>query len=707
MGAPSEARNVLAITSFRRLWISLSLSSLGDWLSLLALMSLAVIFTADAAPLAGHLAVAAVVAIKLAPSVLFSPLMGVLADKLDRRWTMVGADVVRGLFYVSIPVVGLIWSGFALQWLFIASLLAEVVALLWTPAKDATVPSLVPRRQLAEANRLTLLAAYITAPLAALLFAALASVNNVLGAFVPSLANPEADIALYLNGLTFFIAAILVATLPIPKHNPGISAASPNRDGAVLRSVVTGPRHSGGTALGRGLVIGLLTAVAAGAAVVGVGRAHVEALGAGNGGFGVLFAAVFGGAALGMVAGPRLLKKFSRRRLFGLVLVLASIALLFTGSVRDMVLSAVLVLILGFASGVAAGTGLRLLDIAASTTAGTISEESAHHERAFAFVHGAARLTFVVVAVLAPVLAGLAGDHTLPLGEQLEYQLWGTGIVLMAVGLVAVVLSAVAHHLVNREAPEAGPGLLPELFAALRGVDPNAEEGGEEVRTPGAFVVIEGGEGAGKSTQVRDLTVWLRDQGFEVVGTRQPGATKLGMRLRGILLDRENSHITPRAEAMLYAADKADHVEQEILPALRRGAVVISDRYIDSTLAYQGAGRELEVDELREVNRWATQNLVPDLTVLLDVRPEDGLDRLGGPADRIESESVEFHERVRREFRSLADAEPDRYLVVDASEPLEKVTRQIQKRVRSLLPDPVPSSSEAVTGMIPIISDED
>ncbi|MBE2997870.1 dTMP kinase [Nocardiopsis sp. HNM0947] len=707
LGAPSEARNVLAITSFRRLWISLSLSSLGDWLSLLALMSLAVIFTADAAPLAGHLAVAAVVAIKLAPSILFSPLAGALAEKLDRRWTMVGADVVRGLLYVSIPVVGLLWPAFALQWLFIASLLAEVVALLWTPAKDSTVPSLVPRRQLAEANRLTLLAAYMTAPVAALLFAALASISNILGALVPSLANPEADIALYLNGLTFFVAAIVVATLPIPKHNPGLSAASPNRDGAVLSSVLTGPRHVGATALGRGLVVGLLTAVAAGAAVIGVGRAHVEALGAGNGGFGVLFAAVFGGVALGMVSGPRLLKKFSRRRLFGLVLVLASIALLFTGLVWDMVLSAVLVLVLGFGSGVAAGTGLRLLGTAAASTAGTTSEESVHRERAFAFVHGAARLTFLVAAVLAPVLAGLAGDHTVPIGAQLEYDLWGTGIVLTAVGLVALVLSAVAHRLVNRDDPEAGPGLLPELFAALRGIDPNADDGDGEVRTPGAFVVVEGGEGAGKSTQVRELTVWLRDQGFEVVGTRQPGATKLGMRLRGILLDRENSHITPRAEAMLYAADKADHVEQEILPALRRGAVVISDRYVDSTLAYQGAGRELEIDDLREVNRWATQNLVPDLTVLLDVRPQDGLGRLGGPADRIESESVDFHERVRREFRTLADADPDRYLVVDASEPREKITRQIQKRVRSLLPDPVPSSSEAVTGMIPIIRDED
>src|SRR5699024_410849 len=198
----------LAITSFRRLWISLSLSSLGDWLSLLALISLAVIFTADSSALVGYLVVAAVVAVKLGPSILFSPLVGLVADRLDRRWTMVVGDVLRGLLYVSIPVGGLVWPGFALEWLLIASLLAEIVALFWTPAKDSTVPSLVPKKLLAQANQLNLLAAYGTAPLAALLFATLASISNLLSAFVPSMANPEADVALYLNGLTFFIAAI-------------------------------------------------------------------------------------------------------------------------------------------------------------------------------------------------------------------------------------------------------------------------------------------------------------------------------------------------------------------------------------------------------------------------------------------------------------------------------------------------------------------
>ena len=704
-GAPAEAHNVLAITSFRRLWVSLSLSSLGDWLSLLALISLAVIFTEDSSVLVGYLMVAAVVAIKLGPSILFSPLAGLVADRLDRRWTMVVGDVLRGLLYISIPVGGLLWPGFALQWLLIASLLAEVVALFWAPAKDSSVSSLVPKKLLGQANQLNLLAAYGTAPPAALLFAALASISNLLGALVPSMANPEADVALYLNGLTFFVAAIMVFGLPIPKHNPGPGGAGQTRDSNILRSVFTGPRHTGGTPLLRGLVIGMLTAITAGGVVVGVGRPHVAALEAGNAGFAVLFAAVFGGMAIGVVAGPRVLKQFSRRRLFGLTLVLAGIALLFAGAVWDMVLSAVLALVLGFFAGMAGVTGLRLLGVAAAESARTHGDEEEHRARAFAFLHGAARITLLVAGVLAPVLAGLVGNHTLPLGEQLSYELQGSGVVLMAVGLLAVFIALSCHVLVNRDDPEAGPGLVPELFAALRGVAPGGEEETEPAFT-GAFIVMEGGEGAGKSTQVRELTVWLREQGFEVVGTRQPGATKLGMRLRGLLLDRENTHITPRAETLLYAADKADHVEQEVLPALQRGAVVISDRYIDSTLAYQGAGRELSVDEIREVNAWATQGLVPDLTVLLDVDPEEGLSRLGGPTDRIESEPTDFHNRVRKGFRVLAEEHPERYLVLDAREPRERITREIQRRVRSLLPDPVPSGAEAVTGMIPIIRND-
>ncbi|MFE3458454.1 dTMP kinase [Nocardiopsis aegyptia] len=694
LGAPDEARNVLAITPFRRLWISLTLSSLGDWLSLLALMSLAAIFTADSATLVRYLAVSGVVVIKLAPSIVLSPLVAALADRLDRRWTMVAGDVLRALLYVSIPLVGLLFPGLALEWLLIAAFLAEVVELFWTPAKDAAVPTLVPRRLQREAGRLCLLVSYGTAPVAALLFAALASVGNLLGALVPSLASPEADVALYLNGLMFLVAAIVVAGLPIPKHKPA-KGGTGTRDADLLRSVWTGRRAAGASPLGRGLVLGMLIALAAGGTVVGVGRLHVEGLDAGNAGFGVVFAAVFAGMALGMLAGPRVLKRFSRRRLFGVSVAVAGLALLFAGAVADMVLTAVLTTLLGVGAGVAWGLGTALL-----------GEEAGDEDRdrALAFLHGCARVVLVAAAAVAALAAGFIGDYALPVGP-LTYDLRGSGVVLMAVGLIAVVVAWVSYRQVNRDDPEAGPGLVPELVAALRGVD-LTEDQEEEPGHPGAFIVLEGGEGAGKSTQVRELTVWLREQGFEVVGTRQPGATKLGMRLRGLLLDRENSHITPRAEVLLYAADKADHVEQEILPALRRGAVVISDRYVDSLLAYQGAGRDLAPDEIRGISDWATQDLVPDLTVLLDVSPEAGLSRLGGPADRIESESLEFHDRVRKSFLALAKRDPERYLVVDASEPKERISKEIRRRVRSLLPDPVDAGSEAVTGMIPVIKSD-
>ena len=696
LGAPAEAQNVLAITPFRRLWVSLSLSSLGDWLSLLALVSLAAIFTAEGSTLVQYLVIAGVVAIKLAPAVLLSPLAGLVADRLDRRWTMVGGDVLRGLLYVSIPVMGLLVPGFALQWLLIAGLLAEIVALFWTPARDATIAVLVPKRMLGQAGRLTLLATYGAAPVAALLFAALASVSNLLGALVPSMADPAADVALYINALTFFVAAIVVAGLPLPKHTVSKTSLSPNRDAALMSSLGNGSQAVGTGPLIRGVLFGLAVTAAAGGLVIGLGRPHVENLGAGNAGFGVLVAALFLGLGLGVVSAPRVLKQFSRRRFLGLSVGLAALSLLIAGAVTDMVLSAVLAFVLGLGAGLAWATGTWLISV-------EVDED--RRGSAFALLHATGRVALLTAAVLAPVAAGFAGDHEFPLGGPLTYSLYGSGLVLLVGGLIALALGFVTYHQANTEDPEAGPGLLPELFAALRGVSPRTEET-EEATVAGAFIVLEGGEGAGKSTQVRDLTVWLRDQGFEVVGTRQPGATKLGMRLRGLLLDRENSHITDRAEVLLYAADKADHVQQEILPALRRGAVVISDRYVDSLLAYQGAGRDLAVSEIQEISDWATQGLVPDLTVLLDVRPQEGLARLGGPADRIESESAEFHERVRKGFRALAEADPDRYLVLDASQTRERIAREIQRRVRPLLPDPIDAESEAVTGMIPVIRPE-
>jgi dTMP kinase len=198
------------------------------------------------------------------------------------------------------------------------------------------------------------------------------------------------------------------------------------------------------------------------------------------------------------------------------------------------------------------------------------------------------------------------------------------------------------------------------------------------------FVVFEGGEGAGKSTQVGLLAAWLRDAGREVVVTREPGGTPLGARLREILLAVETGVVASRAEALLYAADRAEHVASVVRPALARGAVVVSDRYVDSSIAYQGAGRALDPGEVARLNTWATDALLPDLTVLLDLDPEVGHARFATPADRLESEPLEFHRRVREGFLRLAGEDPARYLVVDATEPTELVHEIVRARVASL-----------------------
>jgi dTMP kinase len=202
---------------------------------------------------------------------------------------------------------------------------------------------------------------------------------------------------------------------------------------------------------------------------------------------------------------------------------------------------------------------------------------------------------------------------------------------------------------------------------AVRG-DPNARR---RLDHGGVLIAFEGGEGSGKSTQAERLAEWLRQRAVKVTVTHEPGATDFGARLRTILLDSAaDAELTSRAEALLFAADRAQHVDAVIRPALDRGEVVITDRYVDSSLAYQGAGRALPLEDVRRLSRWATGGLEPDLTVLLDVDPELGLDRARSRVaaqDRLEKESLDFHNRVRRGFRALAEAAPERYAVIDTS----------------------------------------
>jgi dTMP kinase len=201
----------------------------------------------------------------------------------------------------------------------------------------------------------------------------------------------------------------------------------------------------------------------------------------------------------------------------------------------------------------------------------------------------------------------------------------------------------------------------------------------------GVFVCFEGGEGAGKSTQSQLLQAWIESQGYAVLLTFEPGDTLVGKDIRRIVLDPATGHLDDRTEALLYAADKAEHVEKVVRPALAENKIVITDRYVDTSMAYQGLGRGLKADELEHVLRWATGDLRPHLTVLLDVDPDAGLGRFE-ERDRIEAESIEFHRRAREGFLALAEADPEHYLVLDAGQDRDAIAAAIRGRVEVLLP---------------------
>jgi dTMP kinase len=203
----------------------------------------------------------------------------------------------------------------------------------------------------------------------------------------------------------------------------------------------------------------------------------------------------------------------------------------------------------------------------------------------------------------------------------------------------------------------------------------------------GLWVTLEGGDGSGKTTQAALLQEWLEAAGRTVVRTREPGGTEVGTLIRDIVLHHRGD-IAPRAEALLYAADRAHHIETLVRPALERGEIVIQDRYLDSSVAYQGAGRVLDADEIRDLSLWATGGALPDVTVLLDLDPHSARARLDAddkPFDRLEAEKSEFHERVREAYLALAAAEPERFLVLDAALPAEQLARAVRERVAARL----------------------
>ncbi|MFE0522169.1 dTMP kinase [Streptomyces sp. NPDC058954] len=691
--ADSRERAVRALLhrpQLRRLWSAQLVGSIGDTLALLVLVLLALQAAISEGSFGGNyrgvaFAVATVFAVRILATLLFGAvLLGPLTSltshdgPLDRRWTMVGADAVRVLALIVAPL-WIDWTpDHALAILLVTAFVTGVAERFWTVCRESAAPALLPApppegatvRPLPDhmdaLRRLSLRTTFVAIPLAAAALVVAGLLNNLLGAGLDWFAQHQAALASYVAAGLFAASLSVVTFLELP------DTRTPR-----ARSPLEGLRRpKGATGVDKGRTGAIPLLVLSGAAVAGAIAAavavcvlHAKDLHGGPVTYGLLVLGLTGGVVVGIRTAPKLLVSLSRRRLLALAIAFTGIALLAAGLVPDVTTVLLIVTLAGIGAGVAANTGHTLLD-----------QEAEDHRRARTteHLHAVVRVTVALGAVIAPVVAAGIGPHRLENGK-FVFAHGGAAFTLMLVGALLLPVAALVLAKVD---DRSGVPLRHDLRDALLGGD-------DPVTAPAAngfFIALEGGDGAGKSTQAEALAEWIRAKGHEVVVTREPGATPVGKRLRSILLDVSSAGLSHRAEALLYAADRAEHVDTVVRPALERGAVVISDRYIDSSVAYQGAGRDLSPTEIARINRWATNGLVPHLTVLLDISPESARERFTEAPDRLESEPAEFHARVRSGFLTLAAADPGRYLVVDAGQEPEAVTTVVRHRLDQLLP---------------------
>ncbi|MBU7597248.1 dTMP kinase [Streptomyces sp. P38-E01] len=698
LAAESRERAIRALVRhapLRRLWSAQCVSGVADVLALFVLTLLAMQATLSVVLTGGEpvfgagysglaLVVAAVFGTRLLSTFLFGavllgPLSSLVApgNALDRRWTMIVTDALRGALLIVAPL-WITWSpDNAYAILLITVFVTGVAERFWTVAGQSAAPALLPAppaegaavRPLPDHNdalrRLSLRTSFLAVPAAASVLLVVTLLSNLLGSGIDWFTQHQAALASYVAAGLFAASVSVLVFLQLP------STGTPRP-----RSPLEGlrrPKNAEGTDKGRTGAVPLLVVTAAAvaaaiAAAVAVAVLHAMGLGGGPVTFALLALALTGGTAVGIRFAGRILPTLPRRRLLGLALIVCAGALIAAGLLADTATALLTAFLAGVSAGVAAHTAHTLIDL---------EVEEFRRPRMAEHLAAVVRIAVAFAAVVAPVLAALIGQHRVQSGSFVLDQ-DGAGFTLVLAGAL---LLPVAALVLSRVDDRGGVPLRRDLLDALRGDDP-----AQAPSTTGFFIAVEGGDGAGKSTQVEALATWMRDKGHEVVVTREPGATAIGKRLRSILLDISSEGLSGRAEALLYAADRAEHVDSVVRPALERGAVVISDRYIDSSVAYQGAGRELSATEIARMSRWATSGLVPHLTVLLDISPETARERFTEAPDRLESESAEFHQRVRSGFLTLAAADPVRYLVVDAGQEAESVTTVVRHRLDLVLP---------------------
>lgn len=632
---PEEESSYLILLKNRnylRFFLAQAVSSLGDWIGVIAIA----VFARRVG--GGDWAVGAVMTARVLPGFIAGPIGGVLADSWDRKKTMVVADISRAAIIFSLPFVPKLW------YLLLASVLLESLTLVWGPAKDASLPNFVPASQLTHANSLSLFAVYAPWPIASVVFFGLSSLGSFLGDHVPvmeGLQNSNESLAFWIDSLTFAFSAVMVSSLTIASSRKRTARLNFKEAAADL---VEGVRFVRNDRRVRPWLLGIAFTFTAAGGVFSLGVGFVaEVLGASqDGGFAFLIGFLATGMILGLLLSGPLSKKLARDVMFSSSILMSGVSLIAMASMNSLNTAIPIASALGFFGGVAYSTGYAL-----------IQERTADElrGRTFSAAYTLIRIGTLVGLGLFPFLAGAIGDHVLhtPLGV---LSLPGSRTTLWIAGLFAIGGAFFSMRAIG----EGGIGLP-----------------GKDVIHRGYFVVFEGGEGAGKTTQIEAFTKWLDARGAEVVRSREPGGTAIGRRIREVLLDPASSGMDERTEALLYAADRAQHVAEVIKPALDAGKVVVSDRFIDSSLAYQGLARGLGVDDIFHISEWATGGLMPDLVLYMKVDHQIGLRRVDRDLDRIEQEDGDFHRKVGEAYLELATRYPGRFVVLDASGPQEKV----------------------------------
>ena len=646
---PATFRTLLRDPAFSRLYRAILVSSLGDWIGFVAVVALVTRIGGGSA----GFAVSGVMLARLLPSILFGPFAGVLVDRFDRKRLMVIADVSRGIGYATLPLFP------RLPWIYTMSFLIECMSLLWTPARDAIIPNLVPRRQLSNANTIALATGYGTLPLGGIAYTAITALAVSIGGSIAYVEQNPESIALWLDGLTFFFSAWMISGLALRR------TTRPAKQGKLKATEAFSDLKEGVAflkdhAFARAMTIGIVLAFTGAGAVISVGPIFASAgLDGGPTAWGFLVTALGVGMALGMVLVAQVTKVIDKDTLFPLAILGGGAALVVLAAMPSIVLAALATVAMGAAAGATWVTGYTLLHE-------NVTDEL--RGRVFGTLTVLARLGLFLSLAGFPLLAQALNNFAFELGaveiEGTRMSLWvGAGVMIVG-GILS--RGGLAKSRLNRPRPL-------RLFPRLR-----------KTERRGTFIVFEGVEGAGKGTQVRLAREFLEDLGHPVLVTREPGGTELGERLRDSLLDH-NESVDSRAEALLFAASRAQHVSRVIRPALEEGKVVLCDRYLDSSLAYQGTGRGLGEQDVLSLNVWATQGLFPDLVMLLHLEPGRGLARIGTEQDRIEAEDESFHAKVADAFLKIAEDHPERFRIINADAPPDVVHSRIRDELQKFL----------------------